>query len=92
MGEAFVSRRNVDFQIFYALFGFCAGVDLRPDARFVDYFAAAVMRAAAGAISHSFGAGLRADVFHVAEDAIAAGLAAEERGFNCEFESLYATG
>src|SRR5271156_6071986 len=89
-GERPVWRRDVDFQFLQAAVRFRALVHRDPDAGLVVDFAAAEGGAATGAIAHAFGASLRADVLHLAENAIAAGLAAEERRLDGEFQALEA--
>ena len=89
--ENTIGRRDVRFQFGYARFRFRAFVYGNPDAGLVDDFAASHGCAATRTVTKILRAGLRADVFHVAEDAIAAGLAAEEGrldgelcAFDCE--------
>ena len=76
--ERTIRWRDVSSQIVNASFRFRAVVDGNPDAGLVNHFAPSVRRTAAGPVPQILRAGLRADVFHLAENAIAAGLASEE--------------
>ena len=82
-------RRDVRLEVCDAARGFCAFVNGDPDARLVDNFALTIVRSAAGPITQILGTGLRTNIFHVAEHAIAASLAAKKGRFDGKFESLH---
>src|SRR5262249_47742873 len=70
-----VGRRHVDLEGIDAIGRLRALVHADPDAGLIPHLAAPQERAAAGAVAHLLGAGLWADVFEVAEHAVAARLA-----------------
>ena len=75
-----------------ALGGLGALIDGHPDALLIDDLAAREQRAAARTVSHLLGTRLRTDVFHVAQDAVPARLAAEDGPLDRVLESLGQTG
>src|SRR5262249_19236752 len=84
-----IRRRDIDLQQLELIRGFRTVVNLHPDARLLrNHFALAIIGAPAWAISKLLGASLRADMLHVAEDAIAAFLAAEYRRLHQSLRAL----
>ena len=87
--ERAIGRRHVDRQLVEAPPGAGSRLHAHPDARLVDHLAAPEIGAATRAIAEVLGAGLGAHVLQVPEDAVAAGLAAEQRSLHGELEALH---
>src|SRR3990172_3963771 len=84
-----VGRWDVNLQALDLTRFLGALIHLYPDALVVgDDLALASVSPAARAVAKLLGAGLRADVLHVAEDTVAAGLAAKERLLEGELRAL----
>lgn len=87
-----VWRRHIGLKVFDPACGPSAFVNSDPNTRLVDNLALAVVRPTTRPVAQILGAGLRANVFRVADDTISAGLAAEQRRFDGEFEALHRAG
>src|SRR5436309_5968076 len=84
-----VRWRNIHLQAVQLSCGFRAFIDADPDAGLFRYdFALPVTRSAAGSVAKLFRTGLRTDVLHVGQDAVAARLAAIHRRFEGELRPL----
>src|SRR5262249_52479867 len=86
--EGAVGRGDVADQVAHAAGRPRPVVHREPDAGLRDHLAPAVMSSAARAVPELLGAGLRADVLAVAEDAVAARLTAEDRALEGDLRAL----
>src|SRR6266571_406182 len=83
-----VRRRNVSFEILDPAGRLRALVNRHPNAGFGFHFALAILCSTARAVAEILRTGLRADVFHVPQHTISAGLASKQGGLDGELESL----
>src|ERR1700722_18082307 len=74
-----IARRNIGLQFVHAMRGLGAIVNRHPDALFLrNHLALSVERSAAWAVAHILRTRHRTDVFHQAQNAVAASLASEQ--------------
>src|SRR5262245_44308998 len=87
-GERSMGRRDVGLERFGAAGGVSALVHAHPDTGLIHHLTSTEEGAAAGAIAHLLGTRLRTDVLHLAQHAVATGLAAEHRPLHGQLDAL----